>query len=209
MEKKYLRIFIIAICVSLTIFVVPRFFGYIGGIIDSLQLDLPQEYAKKSSDWLLKEMDSLNWRRADVAYSVLVDRKEKRAIPKIIENMKKDPGNASMYVQALAEIGDPNAIPSIVEVMNKQGDKTPKNKIYWESVVALAGLKYQDIWPVLVGLSESNNAGDMRVAVDGMKAFGGREAIPYLKNIKDKLEKGSYEPFTRFKDGKERNVHVI
>ncbi len=209
MKKNMLKITIIAISLFLLAYIVPRFFGYIGGIIYSLQLDLPQEYAKKSTDWLLKEMDSFNWRSADVAYGVLMDRKEKRAVPKIIEKIKRDPGNAAMYVQALARIGDPSAVPSILEVIKEQKDKTPANDIYEKSVVALAELKYQGIWSTLVNLAQSNKEEDMALAVRGMQAYGSKEALPYLNNISEKYSSGEFLPCYEIEDKGKIRVYVL
>ena len=209
MKKNVQKVIVIILLIPLLIYVVPRFFGYIGGIIYSLQLDLPQEYAKKSTDWLLNEMDSFNWRSGHVAYGVLTDRKEKRAVPKIIKKIKRDPGNAAMYVQALAIIGDKSAIPAILEVANGQRDKNANNDIYEESVVALAELKYQEIWPILVSFAESSKEEDMALAVRGMQAFGSRKALPYLENIKKKYEDGPFLPCYEMENGEKIRVYIL
>lgn len=189
---KRLVTYIGVILISYAIYVVGSF---VVGVLEAQSTDLRQKYSKLSTEKLLSEMDNYNWFRADVAYEVLTDRKEKRAIPKIVNKMKHDKGNVSMYVQGLTAIGDVSVIPHIVSVMRSQKDQSANNDTYFISVICLAKLKHEPIWPILTKLAKSSNAGDMRLAIDAMIEFGRKDAIPYLREMEVRLNSGKYEPW--------------
>lgn len=201
MKKNVKTVGYILLIVGLVV-LYPRVYGFIEGMFDALRSsDLRQAYENKSNDWLLNEMNSYNYMRAHIAYGILVDRKEKRAVPIIIEKMKREKANEPMYLQALASIGDREAIPAIVEVMNSQEDKSGNNEVYREAVIALSKLKYEPIWDSLVELAQSKRASDMSLAIYAMRDYGNKSAIEYLREIEARLLAGDYIPWMVYHDG--------
>lgn len=186
----------------------PRVYGYIEGIFDALRpIEIQKEYSAKSNDRLLDEMDSYNWKRAHVAYGILVDRKEKRAIPKIVKKMKKEKENESMYIQALASIGDKSVIPIILNSISN-AEKKSQNEVYWEGNIALAKFQYAPAWETAVELSRSLDVFDLRLAMDMFEAFGDKRAIPYLEDIRVK-RKNMGEEIVIKEDGRDMILRIF
>jgi len=207
--RKSIKYAIVCAVLAGVIFVYPRVYGFIEGIFDAMRSsDIRQEYEKKTTDWLLNEINSYNYMRAHIAYGVLVDRKEKRAVPIIIEKMKKEKVNKSMYIQALGTIGDKQSIPFIVEAI-ESNKKDSQDEVYWHGNIALANLKYKPAWDVAIDLSRSNNIYDMSLATDMFEVFGDKRAIPYLEEIRKNRARMGDKIFVKDENGQEVELRML
>ena len=165
------------------------------GSLDALGgIDLERGYNTKSSEFLLHELHSLNWFREKLAYGILVDRKDKRVLPYILKKININKANAVSYVQSLAEIGDKDTLPVVVNIVNEQKDKTPRNELYWYSLVALSEFHYDPVWPVACKLADSDNVNDVILGVAMLGAFQKTDGLPLLENIKKRIAAKGYKP---------------
>jgi hypothetical protein len=166
------------------------------------------EYENKSSESLLREMKGFSAFRSSLAYDILIQRKDKRVLEYIIKDMHKNKDKTA-DMRSLAYVGDQRVLPEIVNVFNNYKANGTEDENYRTSIVALAALKYDLIWPVLVELAQSRRAWEIRLAADGMQAYGKKDAIPYLEKAKARIESGDYEVWYQYDKATGKNLKVM
>jgi len=126
------------------------------------------------------------------ALRVLMERKEKEAVP-ILINFLKSRINYKRRdaIWALGVIGDERAIRPLMEIV-KKGEKCHN---YSDALMALSRMKYEGAFPYIVKLAKSKDA-CANGSIAMLKEFGKPECIPLLLEIKNEISDAA--PLAKF-----------
>ncbi len=195
---KSLVIIILGIVVIAWMIFATRF---IVGTLDALRWQpLNNELKAMTSDELMKKLYNFSPYVTNKAYFILIDRKDKRILPYVYKNFHSwQRGTKISAIQSLAELGETDSIPLIVDVMEKQKDKTLDNDLYKYCEESLAILNYQPIWDIAIKYSDSRDGRELLRASYLFILFDKKESLPYLQKIKDRIEKNDYAPYLDYK----------
>jgi HEAT repeat protein len=105
---------------------------------------------KQITDVLVSEVARLQADRIVPVVRVLGQRRDKAALPTLLEMAKQGDGAVRVEaIQAVAEIGDPSAVPVLVQMMKEKDDKISRS-----AAAALAGLPGADVDSAIVAILE-------------------------------------------------------
>ena len=156
---------------------------------------IENNYRKLSSEALIRKLRSYNnpYHPAcfspypSTALNILVERKEKRAIPSILGFLHSwDKSRRQTAIWALGVIGDKRAIEPLMKIARK-GNKDPDFRV---ALVALSDMKYDGAFPYIAEIAKREypkNCG----AINLLKEFGKPESIPLLLKIKSTIKDDS------------------
>jgi len=141
--------------------------------------DIKDRWEDKSSNFLLRKLQSNNTAYFGIANTILVERKEKRAIPVLLRLTKSwDKQRRISAFIALGELKDKRAIEPLM-LIAKEG---VKHRDYVNVLRALSIMKYEPAFPYVSELARSNSE-DRAYAMRMLADYGKPETIPLLEHI--------------------------
>jgi len=119
-----------------------------------------------------------------ISIEILVDRREKEAIPMFISFLKcKDINRKKTAIWALGAFKDARAIEHLMDII-KDGEKNPN---YVNALMALSDMQYEGAFPYVVERAKKGDA-YRNGSIGMLKAFGKSECIPILLDIKNRIK---------------------
>jgi hypothetical protein len=163
-------------------------FGSSPQIVD----DIKSSLNKLPSDALISKLASYNrpysfFYRSPYPYlslEILVDRKEKNAVPMLISFLKmKNKDRRQTAIWALGIINDERAVKPLMDIIKEgEGDSD-----YDTALMALAKMKYDGALPYVLERAKKPDA-YRNGSVAMLEAFGKPEYIPILIDIKNRIK---------------------
>lgn len=164
------------------------------------------EWQKKSSDFLYRQLKLPNSKpRKGLALGILSERKDNRILPMLKSIiLNGDPDLNFQASRCLTLFGSKEAAPVFMEVVNKYkntkfyaSDKTTRaeGSRFFYAIFALSELKYEPIYPIILGLAKSGTDREKEAIFNGaLYQYDNRidEIFPLyidrLKNCPDKFK---------------------
>lgn len=161
----------------------------------------PENYSKVvdtfralPSETVIKKLHTIDMSSPypQMAIKVLVERREKKAVPELIkltkswnEHIRRD------AIWALGLINDSRAVKPLMEIVNRTRidsisyDKKYPPYEYFEALTALSRMKYEGVYSYAVKFASSENSSRFfkGQAITMFKYFEKQESIPLLKKI--------------------------
>ena len=140
---------------------------------------IEKEWRNKPAEFLLHKLTRKVRMYSGTAAMIIVERKEKRAIPEFLKLIKSpnEQTRISAFI-ALGEIGDERAIEPLMEII-KEGRA---NKDFLSAIDALSIMHYEPIYPEILQMAKDNYHTSW--VVDMLERFPEKpETLPALKNI--------------------------
>jgi len=141
--------------------------------------DIKDRWEDKSSNFLLRKLQSNNTAYFGIANTILVERKEKRAIPVLLRLTKSwDKQRRISAFIALGELKDKRAIEPLM-LIAKEG---VKHRDYVNALRALSIMKYEPAFLYVSELAKSDSE-NRAYAMSMLANYGKPETIPLLEYI--------------------------
>ncbi|MBN1526590.1 MAG: hypothetical protein JW919_03280 [Candidatus Omnitrophica bacterium] len=140
---------------------------------------IEKSWRNKTNDFLLRQVNSANNAYSGIATSILVERKEKKAIPILLKQTKSwnKQTRISAFI-ALGEIGDPSVIEPFMKIV-RNGRENPQ---FLNAIDALSIMRYETIYSEI--LKMVNDGYHTSWAVDMLERFPEKpETLPALEKI--------------------------
>ena len=157
---------------------------------------LEKEWNEKTSEFLIKNLKSKVFLYSGTAASILVERREKKALPVLWDLTKSD--DRQKRISAFTAIGRINDFSSIEPLMKiVKAGYNDFNYIY--ALTALSYMKYMPAIEYVVALAKSNPAdlkyNDRSHAINMIERYRNKELLPLLEIIAANDE----DEFVRYK----------
>ena len=188
-RKKIIFIWITTlICFVLLLYLYLTFpHKYVVGFYDSFMGFTDPNYSKRVlKEWQQKSSDFLYFQiripnsssRKGTAINILSDRKDKRILPILKDIIKRDDPDLN-YIATLCLIkyGKEEAIPVLMEIVNEYknrrfypdriGQRSPYHR-YFDALNALAKLKYESVYPIILDLAKNGTNLEKQRAFNGL-----------------------------------------
>lgn len=187
--KKIIKIILMLLILLLLFRIGEWFYWWTAGFIyPDMWMQLRAEYRQKPTEYLLKKLNSFSFQMAEKAQDVLVERKEKRAVPKILKFLNSPiKYKRDSAMRALAIMGDESAILPLMKIIKK----CKKHPDYFDALHTLSALHYEPIYPLVLELAHLNPIQDSKEdyrssGVTMLENFPNKpETLPTLKKIAD------------------------
>lgn len=142
--------------------------------------NLEKSWEKKSTEFLLKQLRSSNLFYSGTANSILLKRKEKRAIPiwlDVAVNSRSGQASTSAFY-CLGKIDDPSVIEPLVKIVTAGR----ANRDYSNALFTLADMKYEKIYPEILRMADDGY--QISAVITMLEYFPDKpETLPTLQKI--------------------------
>ena len=168
--KKNIKIItIILIIYGLWWSMLPLWWSFRGFIDPKYYENIKTDFESRPTKFLPWQLTSRNYNSARAAYEILLERKDPESINMLIGILKrtKDVESRGIIMKAIANLNGSDAIPVILQVVDKYKDKKfdytnpaemQKFDDYMNALEALSIMEYEPIYPLILDLAKTGDS---------------------------------------------------